>query len=211
MAILPALRKVGERLLDRVRRHRQKALLGKQLKMRPCRLVVGAAGISESGWIPTELDLLDLLKPEQWAAYMPADHLDAILAEHVWEHLAPADATIAARTCYRFLRPSGYLRVAVPDGLHPDRDYIDWVKPGGNGPGSDDHKVLYNYRSLKKLFEEQAGFNVKLLEYFDEQGQFHCEDWDPADGKIVRSQRFDERNAGGSLKYTSLILDAVKG
>jgi predicted SAM-dependent methyltransferase len=35
-------------------------------------------------------------------------------------------------------------------------------------------------------------------------------DYNPDDGKINRSSRFDERNNDGSLNYTSLILDACK-
>lgn len=40
---------------------------------------------------------------------------DAFLAEHVWEHLSLEDAHRATRNCYRFLRPGGRLRLAVPD------------------------------------------------------------------------------------------------
>jgi predicted SAM-dependent methyltransferase len=49
-----------------------------------------------------------------------------------------------------------------------------------------------------------------LLEYFDERGTFHYHDWSPADGMIRRSARFDSRNVGGHLAYTSIILDAKK-
>ena len=62
--------------------------------------------------------------------------------------------------------------MAVPDGLFPDSEYIDFVKPGGVGPSAYDHKVLYSYRTLTKVFES-AGFNVELLEYFDEKGDCH--------------------------------------
>ena len=71
--------------------------------------------------------------------------MDAILAEHVWEHLDCFAAIVAAQNCFKYLKPGGYIRVAVPDGWHPDKDYIDYVKPGGWGAGSDDHHVLYTY------------------------------------------------------------------
>jgi len=108
-----------------------------------------------------------------------------------------------------FLKPGGYLRVAVPDGFHPDPEYVEWVRPGGTGPGSDDHKVLYTYATFRDLFEK-IGFDVVLHEYFDESGQFHFTDWAPSDGMIERSKRYDSRNANGRLAYTSIILDAVK-
>ncbi len=105
--------------------------------------------------------------------------------------------------------PGGYLRVAVPDGLHPDPSYNDWVRPGGSGPGAEDHKCLFTYKTFSKLFAD-VGFDVNLLEYFDETREFHRLDWSPADGMIDRSRQFDPRNDGAKLKYTSIILDAVK-
>ncbi|NJN16543.1 MAG: methyltransferase domain-containing protein [Oscillochloris sp.] len=173
------------------------------------RLVIGAAGIYEKGWLPTEVEFLDLLCPATWDRYFAPDSVDAMLAEHVWEHLTPEDGLKAAQTCYRYLRTGGYLRIAVPDGLNPDPNYIDAVRIAGSGPGADDHKVLYTYQTFGQLFEK-AGFNVHLLEYFDEQGRFHMIDWQPEQGLISRSKRYDPRNADGQVRYTSIVLDAYK-
>ena len=175
-----------------------------------CRIVLGASGQYDTGWIPSEIDHLNLLRPGDWSRFFGPNSIDALLAEHVWEHLTPAEGLSAAKLCFEYLRPGGYLRVAVPDGLHPSPDYIEHVRVGGAGAGADDHKVLYTYRTLAELFE-QAGFRVRLYEYFDETGQFHREDWRPEDGKIFRSARFDARNQDGALNYTSIILDAIKG
>ncbi|MBI4543860.1 MAG: methyltransferase domain-containing protein [Gemmatimonadetes bacterium] len=173
------------------------------------RVVVGAGGVFQPGWIATDIDTLDVRSESDWRRHFALRPIDAVLAEHVWEHLAPEEALEAARNCYRYLRPGGYVRAAVPDGLHPDAGYRDWVRPGGSGPGADDHQVLYTYRGLSDLFQA-AGFRVELLEYFDENGHFHYRDWDPQDGMIRRSSRFDERNRDGRLNYTSIILDARK-
>jgi predicted SAM-dependent methyltransferase len=134
-----------------------------------------------------------------------------MLAEHVWEHLAADEALTAARTCSTYLRCGGYLRIAVPDGLHPDPNYQAQSRVGGHGPGGgpNDHQVFYTYRTATELFE-LAGFSVELYEYFDEDGAFHYRPWDEHAGKIRRSKRFDHRNRGGRLGYTSIILDAVK-
>ncbi|MCH7728025.1 MAG: cytochrome, partial [Planctomycetes bacterium] len=51
---------------------------------------------------------------------------------------------------------------------------------------------------------------VTLLEYFNEEGEFQFQDWDPDDGLIRRSYRFDARNHEDQLNYTSLIIDAHK-
>jgi len=74
---------------------------------------------------------------------------------------------------------------------------------------ADDHRVLYNHRSFADLFVA-AGFEVSLLEYHDDRGVFHAVDWDPADGLVRRSRRFDDRRRPGGFTYTSLILDARK-
>jgi predicted SAM-dependent methyltransferase len=173
------------------------------------RVVVGSADIFDEDWIPTNIDTLNLLKEANWKSLFKHKKLSAILAEHVWEHLSIDDGRRAARNCYEYLKPGGYLRIAVPDGFNPDDQYIDYVKVGGSGSGAFDHKVLYTYKSLKMILNE-SGFNVYLLEYFDEHGQFHYIEWEPSDGKIHRSKRFDERNKDGILVYTSLIVDAVK-
>jgi predicted SAM-dependent methyltransferase len=173
------------------------------------RIVIGASGIFEFGWIPTEIDFLDILKPHDWITLFVPNSLDAMLAEHVWEHLTQEEGLIAAQFCYKYLKPGGYLRVAVPDGFNSNNDYIESVRVGGSGPGADDHKVLYTYITFSNLFQK-AGFDVELLEYFDEHHNFHHTEWTPEQGKIIRSKRFDPRNQTGALNYTSLILDARK-
>ena len=135
--------------------------------------------------------------------------MDVIFAEHVWEHLTDEQTRLANDNCYRFLKKGGRLRLAVPDGNHPDQDYIDYVKPKGQGWGADDHKILYDYRLMTSRLEK-SGFKVRLLEYWDEDGKFHFNEWSNDYGRVKRSSRNDSRNSGGELKYTSLIIDAVK-
>ncbi len=173
------------------------------------KIVLGASGVFDDNWIPTDIDNLNLLKSDNWKRYFQPNSIDAMLAEHVWEHLTPEDGLIASKNCFKYLQAEGYLRIAVPDGYHPDQSYIDYVKVNGSGPGSDDHKVLYTHKTLQKLLEE-TGFTVRSLEYFDKSGKFHAVDWNVKQGKIFRSKRFDHRNQDGSLSYTSLIVDAYK-
>ncbi|MFL5548065.1 MAG: class I SAM-dependent methyltransferase, partial [Gemmatimonadales bacterium] len=100
------------------------------------RVVIGAWSRFDRGWIPTQREFLDLTKPEDWQRFFQPNSVEAMLAEHVWEHLTPAEGLAAARTCYTYLKPGGYLRVAVPDGLHPDPEYIETVKAGAQEPES---------------------------------------------------------------------------
>ena len=178
-------------------------------RRRPLRIVLGASAHFPPGWIATEFAFLDLLNPDHWRRFFASGSIDAMLAEHVWEHLTEEEGARAAALCLVYLRPGGHLRVAVPDGCHPDDAYREHVRPGGSGAGADDHKVLFTHRSLQAMFD-QVGFDTRLLEYFDESGTFHGKDWDTRDGFVHRSRRFDPRNQEGTLRYTSIILDAVK-
>ena len=214
---IPVVNELARGLKRYVKRTRKDAEARREVRLRrmkfqgvhPLKIVMGASGICDSGWIDTDIEYLNLLIPEHWANYFRKNSIDAMLAEHVWEHLTEEDGARAARQCFEYLKPGGYLRVAVPDGLHPDKTYIESVRPGGTGAGADDHKVLYTHETFAALFE-RAGFRVELLEYFDSSGEFHFVDWSPEAGTIVRSRRFDDRNAGGTLKYTSIILDGQK-
>jgi len=210
--------KVSSRPLRGRRRRAERPIVKNRLRMlrfwlrtrvRPLRLVIGASGVYDDGWVPSDVAYLNLLNPGDWKRYFREASIDTMLAEHVWEHLTPDEGLVAARVCYKYLRPGGYLRVAVPDGCHPDAAYIAHVRPGGAGPGADDHKILYDHVSFGRVFE-QAGFRVKPLEHFDAQGLFHRTEWSREDGQVMRSSRFDERNRDGALNYTSIILDAHK-
>ncbi len=195
---------------DMVRRKTGKYFFIKSIKEKPLRIVIGASGVTPPDWISSDIDYLNLLNENHWLPYFEKNKIEALLAEHVWEHLSDEDATLATKICFKYLKPEGgYLRVAVPDGFSPDKKYIDYVKPGGNGAGAHDHKVLYNYKTLSNIFEK-AGFEISLLEYFDEKGIFHQNNWDPKDGQVCRSSENDKRNKDGKLNYTSLIIDAIK-
>lgn len=185
-------------------------LLKRKVRRADClRINVGSGGINYDGWIATDIDILNLLKISDWQKYFKPGSIAAILAEHVWEHLTASEASLGVKNCFNFLEPGGHLRIAVPDGNHPDPNYIEQVRPGGNGSGADDHKILYNNEMLAELLGDE-GFNVKLLEWFDENGDFHCEEWSPEDGVVRRSVRFDQRNKNNPLTYTSLIIDGYK-
>lgn len=173
------------------------------------RIVIGAGSDRYRGWCSTDREVLDVTVRADFARYWKPSTRRAFLAEHVWEHLTPDEATRANRNCHDFLVPGGRFRLAVPDGFHPDPEYRDAVRPGGTGSGAEDHKILYDYRLLTDMLEA-AGFRTTLLEYWDEDGHFHAAPWSAEDGPIERSARTDPRNAGERLEYTSLIIDAIR-
>lgn len=173
------------------------------------RIVVGAGRSAYPGWHSSDIETLDLLRRKDFARLWSPGTREAFLAEHVFEHLTLAQAQRAAAHCFEFLRPGGRLRLAVPDGRHPDPQYREYVRPGGTGPGADDHKILHTSHTLEALLAG-AGFKVALLEYWDEAGHFHACEWSPDDGPILRSRLTDPRNQDGVLRYTSLIADGLK-
>lgn len=181
------------------------ALRGIKATAGPLKIVIGASGTNFQGWISTDQELLDLLSPHRWLAWLDIASVDNILAEHVWEHLDPAESDVAAGTCMTYLKPGGRIRVAVPDALHPDEEYRAYCGIGNQ----DGHKQFFTHETLRRLFDDR-GFETQLLEWWDENGAFNKVDWETEDGYISRSSENDWRNTDGTLKYTSLILDAVK-
>lgn len=177
------------------------------------RVVVGSGGSkNNAGWLHTEEHDLSLLVIEELEKRFTLDSVDAILAEHVWEHLTYEEGIQAAKICFKYLKAGGYIRCAVPDGLFPDEAYQKIVKIGGPGPKDHpaaSHKIVHTFLTISTMFEE-AGFNVQLLEYCDDNGKFHYNDWDETEGFIYRSKRFDHRNKDGRLGFLSLIIDAKK-
>ena len=183
------------------------------LKQEEIKLVIGAGEYNNNpGWLHTQEEELNLIDMNVWNDKFDKESITAILAEHVWEHLTYEEGLKAAKLCYLYLKPSGYIRCAVPDGYFLDEDYQELVKVGGPGPKEHpaaSHKIVYTYKKLSKMFEA-AGYELELLEYCDEKGRFHYNEWDEKDGLIFRSKKFDPRNQGDSLVFPSLIIDAVK-
>jgi len=176
------------------------------------KVIIGAGKTKYDGWIGTQEEELNLLTEEDWGKLFIQESIDALLAEHVWEHLSYEDGIVAARNCYKYLKPGGYIRCAVPDRNFRNESYQNLVQIGGPGPADHPaatHKIVYDYKTFKKVFES-AGFEVTLLEYCFENGDFFYTYWNESDGRIGRSFRFDTRNSLEKLGMVSIIIDARK-
>ena len=95
------------------------------------------------------------------------------------------------------------------------RDFCKIVRKNGMAVAA----VVYgSYRGIATVSEiivdplqRGKGLGTQiLLEWCDEDGNFHHKDWNPEDGKIGRSLPFDTRNRDGKLGMVSLIVDAKK-
>lgn len=170
------------------------------------KVILGAGATRYDGWIATDIPAFDILKREHWARLFQPNTIERMLAEHVIEHLTAEQFQDFLRIARIYLASSGRIRIAVPDGFHPDPDYIQRVRPGGVGEGADDHKVLYTGELMRAALTAQ-GYDCQLLEYHDAAGAFHHRGWHPEDGFVLRSAFYDARNANGRLAYTSLMVD----
>ena len=173
---------------------------------RPVKIIIGAGQTLYDGWIATDVPAFDVRTREDWERLFPPQSIDRLLAEHVFEHLTVAEFAEFLVCARKHLSASGRIRIAVPDGHHPDSDYIERVRPGGSGLGAYDHKVLYTSDLMADLLRGQ-GYQYELLEYFDAGGRFHRRPWNAEDGYVGRSADHDRRNKDGQLRFTSLIID----
>lgn len=152
------------------------------------KLIVGASGTKQSGWLETEEGILDITNKTDWEKLLGKKKVKNILAEHVLEHLTQKEILATLENTFEYLAPNGVFRVAVPDGYHPSKYVIDLTKPNGLEPGADDHKVLLNIDIMKEM-TRRVGFRLKPREYFDKDGYFHSTKWADRDGYVSRSSK----------------------
>lgn len=174
--------------------------------MRPLNVILGAGSIEMPGWLATDATSLDVTVSRDWETIFSPSSIDRLMAEHLFEHLSDEECDRALKACFRYLKPGGLLRLAVPDGNRKDEVYVAEVSPPKDG-----HQILFTVDELVRRLV-QVGFHATPLEYFDLREEFHCSAWDEADGLIRRSVRYDSQEPfkRGLLYYTSLIVDAKK-
>lgn len=173
---------------------------------KPLKVILGAGPTDSPGWLKTDKDLLNVTCPTDWSSLFTPNSIDALLSEHMLEHLTKDEARIALSECYRYLKPGGTFRIAVPDGYRRDPVYVMEASAAEVG-----HQVVYNVDTLTELLQS-IGFKVTPLEYFDVEERFRVMPWDVNEGLIRRSLCFDTQRdfQRGNLFYTSLIVDAKK-
>ncbi len=186
------------------------------------KIIVGAGNTQQVGWTALQRSDLDIRSRDNWKRLFKPNSLDAVLGEHILEHLSFLDGTKAAANVFEFLKQGGYWRIAVPDANNPNPNYKDWNSPFGSGQKlmklfvyqstEPTHQVFYNFSILSALLES-VGFKGKPLEYYDTNGVFLRRNWKQTDGKIYRSFKSDYLNQLRiffNFDNTSLIVDAFK-
>lgn len=178
------------------------------------KIIVGAAETFQDGWYSTNEQWLDITDPADWRRVFDGRCLIThVVAEHVFEHLSFDECRKALANISSHMVDGGRLRIAVPDGYHPDQDYLSHVGIDGIGDDAADHKQLLNVDVLFQLFRE-AGFEARHLEGYDSEGNLVRNGYSTDDGSIQRSRDNaspDSRNKWGFVDAdTSLIVDGVK-
>lgn len=209
-----------------------KPLFGRFKKTCQLKVIVGAGATQLSGWISTDVDFFDVRLDRDWAKLFTRDSLSNILAEHVLEHMSFSDAKVFLTHAYHYLEKDGCLRIAVPDANHFSPYVRALTCPNGLESGADDHKVFWDIYALTSVAKE-VGFKVYPLEFFDEFGDVHLNEWDDQNGYIARSSkhycgRFTESEnelkkfyegmsekhkqqaLDNNVTYISLLVDLVK-
>lgn len=203
----PILRRARRRAALRAERRRIREAVD-QARQRgdPVKVILGAGDKAQVAWVATDIPAFNVLQAGHWQGLFPPRSINRLLAEHVFEHLTTEQFCRFLDIARNYLTADGRIRIAVPDGNHPDPEYIERVRPGGRGIGADDHQVLFTCRLFTELLD-QCGYHYAFLEAFDEAGAFHKQPWSAGDGFVSRSADHDRRNADGELRYTSIIVD----
>lgn len=148
------------------------------------KVIVGSGPQRMTGWLATDIDQLNIVERSSWNRLFNPGSIDRILAEHVLEHLTLRELYSALGHAHTYLKPGGQFRFAVPDAFHPSRYYYNLVKPGG-WETPYEHMLFLDHEILSRIAQD-VGFEIQLLEYFDEYGVFHSVDYSSEDGAIIR-------------------------
>ena len=167
------------------------------------KILIGSGATSYEGWLSTDYPFFDITNAAHWNYIFKKRKADHLLAEHVLEHLTPTQVEKSLQNAFKHLNPGGIFRIAVPDKNHPNPDYIEHVRPGGSGPGCDDHKSFWDYNTFSQL-ACKIGFKVSQIEFYDESGNLNSSAIDIEKGPIKRSCTIPNQSIHD---YSSLVLD----
>ena len=178
-------------------------------------LILGAALTKQNGWFSTNEEWLDISKKKDWERlFLNNQRLRKVLAEHVFEHLSLDEMRKALKLIFRHMVSGGSIRIAVPDGNNPNKEYRRHCGINGIGADASDHKQFITFEVLKDELEK-VGFKVFLIEGYKHNQQLISKKFNDQNGKIIRSRnnQFSLINKNGwefKDSKTSLIVDCYK-
>ena len=178
------------------------------------KLILGAALTNQKGWFSTNEEWLDIANKKHWERlFHTKNSVNNIVAEHVFEHLTIDEMKNSINLIYMYLKKNGTLRIAVPDGNHPDPIYRCNTGIKGIGADASDHKQFIKFEFINNLLQE-IGFETKIREGYLKDGTLIKSDIEIDLGFIKRSRsnNFFDFKEGWDFydSNTSLIIDCIK-
>jgi predicted SAM-dependent methyltransferase len=178
------------------------------------KIIVGAAETYQPGWYSTNQQWLDITKHSDWDKVFQGKRLIShVVAEHVFEHLTYEECGEALANISAHMVDHARIRIAVPDGYHPDPTYQANVGIAGTGADAADHKQLLNVDVLNNLLRE-SGFEPKMVEGYDRTHRLVSRPYSSDDGFIRRSRANPSSSSAPGWSFidsnTSLIVDGIK-
>ena len=162
------------------------------------KIYVGSSGKTWFGWESLGVSELDITNSSNFNERFCVGDVQAFLSEHTFEHIEPHKMEIAFSLFYKYLRPGGHVRTAIP------------IYPGGHQANTVDKKYghvnFVTADGLVALMENLGFVNVRKLEWVDfAAGTVHSTYWDVCEGPIQRSIAFDARNAEFHVRNCKII------
>ena len=192
-------------------RYRRMEIASAVRRGRNLKIIVGAAETFHLEWYSTNEQWLDITDLADWKRVFRGKRIVThVVAEHVFEHLTLQEAMEALRLIAIHLVDGGRIRIASPDGYHPDENYIRHVDIGGIGDDAEDHKQLLNVDTLSEMLRK-SGFKTVHIEGYNANGELIKNPWSSEDGFVRRSRMNELKNSWGFTDAgTSLIVDGIK-
>ena len=178
-------------------------------------LILGAALTKQKGWFSTNEEWFDIVQESHWDnLFNSKKRVKKVIAEHVFEHLTLDEMRSALNLIYKYMVNGGSLRIAVPDGNNPNKEYRNHCGINGIGADASDHKQFLTFELLSKEIQK-IGFKFILKEGYLQNKELITEKLNIELGIIMRS-RSNKNNMKSKEGWifpdsnTSLIIDCFK-
>ncbi len=87
------------------------------------------------------------------------DSFDVVYHSHVLEHFSKPDALIFLKECYRVLKPSAIIRIAIPDLEQITRLYLKYLDLGIKDPSDEYTRANYDWVLLEMYDQTVRNYN----------------------------------------------------
>lgn len=140
-----------------------------------------------------------------------ANFFTHIFSEHFFEHFSYQENEELLQECYRTIKPSGFIRIVVPDAdLRPIPEIEGF--PGKEYPSSSPqkHKTRWSVYSMKEILSK-TGFKPIPIKYYDKNRILHdCTRELPLKEHNQCIDKEMVSNISHIKRKNSLIIDGIK-